>query len=251
MIQSRGNNNTHASSTYHIDKNKLEENSGFLRDKSASYNVGLDSTPRPCTVIGLANRKKSFKDKEDEVQRWDRGTARKKVNFDEQIGEMKTKLENEVKMESKADLLEVKLAETNLNEDKSLSVSSLSSVTGEIGFIDEGKELTDRSNMTSDDLSSTGDKPEDLQNDNKDTDKPVAVLIKDPSLADINVHSMIKKFDEPVKAASPKPRALPRTQIKKTPEVHQKPMVPPRNVTTKLRGRLDKSHSTPAYDLTG
>lgn len=179
------------------------------------------------------------------MERWDRGTARKKVNFDEQIGEMKTKLENEVKM---ADLLEVKVAETNLNEDKSLSVNSLSSVTGEIGFIDEGKELTDRSNMASDDLSSTGDKPE---NDNKETDKPVAVLIKDPSLADINVHSMIKKFDEPVKAASPKPRALPRTQIKKTPEVPQKPVVPPRNVTTKLRGRLDKSHSTPAYDLTG
>lgn len=248
MIQSRGNNNTHASSTYHIDKNKLDENSGFLRDKSASYNVGLDSTPRPCTVIGLANRKKSFKDKGDEVERWDRGTARKKVNFEEQIDEMKTKLEDEVKVEAKTDLLEVKLAETNLNEDKSLSVNSLSSVTGEIGFIDEGKELTDRSNMASDDLS---EKVDNVQNDNKEADKPVAVLIKDPSLAEINVHSMIKKFDEPVKAASPKPRALPRTQIKKTPEVPQKPVVPPRNVTTKLRGRLDKSHSTPAYDLTG
>lgn len=28
-----------------------------------------------------------------------------------------------------------------------------------------------------------------------------------------------------------------------------KPAVPPRSATTKLRGRLDKSHSTPAYDL--
>lgn len=184
------------------------------------------------------------------MERWDRGTARKKVNFDEQINEMKTKLENGVKVEAKVDLLEVKLAETNLNEDKSLSVNSLSSVNEEIGFIDEGKELTDRSNMASDDLSSTGDKVENAQNHNKETDK-TAVLLKDPSLAEINVHSMIKKFDEPVKAASPKPRALPRTQIKKTPEIPQKPVVPPRNVTTKLRGRLDKSHSTPAYDLTG
>lgn len=62
---------------------------------------------------------------------------------------------------------------------------------------------------------------------------------------------------------STKPVVLPRNQINETkvfkkppdvpakPDMSRKPAVPPRNFTTKItRGRLDKSHSTPAYDTT-
>lgn len=52
-----------------------------------------------------------------------------------------------------------------------------------------------------------------------------------------------------------KPKIFPRANCKKPdlperPDTHKKPAVPARNPNTKLRGRLDKSHSTPAYDLT-
>lgn len=52
-----------------------------------------------------------------------------------------------------------------------------------------------------------------------------------------------------------KPKIFPRANLKKQdlperPDSHKKPAVPARNPNTKLRGRLDKSHSTPAYDLT-
>lgn len=52
-----------------------------------------------------------------------------------------------------------------------------------------------------------------------------------------------------------KPKIFPRANLKKQdlperPDAHKKPAVPARNPNTKLRGRLDKSHSTPAYDLT-
>lgn len=52
-----------------------------------------------------------------------------------------------------------------------------------------------------------------------------------------------------------KPKIFPRANFKtqdlpERPDAHKKPAVPTRNPNTKLRGRLDKSHSTPAYDLT-
>lgn len=181
------------------------------------------------------------------------------MNFEEESEDnnMKTRAENGVKGDTKVDLLEVKLQETtNLNDEKSVSVNSLSSVTDEnISYIDEGKDLTDRSNMVSDLVKETSITDSFLKI-TKDNDKQTTSPVKDPILAEINVHSMIKKFDEPKNVSSPKPRVMPRTQTKKPPEVPQKPdvkkpVVPPRSATTKLRGRLDKSHSTPAYDLTG
>lgn len=82
-----------------------------------------------------------------------------------------------------------------------------------------------------------------------------SAIMKDPILSEINIHNIIRKFDEHKPETPAKPRVLPRTQIKKSPEVPPKPegkvkpAVPPRSATTKLRGKLDKSHSTPAYDL--
>lgn len=64
---------------------------------------------------------------------------------------MKTRVDNCAKMLSKVDRLDSKLQQTNLNEEKSVSVNSLSNVAADnISFIDEGKDLTDRSNMVSD-----------------------------------------------------------------------------------------------------
>ncbi|XP_049822493.1 uncharacterized protein LOC109594029 isoform X2 [Aethina tumida] len=220
------NSSTHASS-YHIDSvMNIEEQ--FLRDKSVSCNVGLDK--RPTTVIGLASRntsfKKSFKDK-----------TKKKVNFDEnnQIGDTSDIKKEENKENS------LNVPETNLDEEKSVSVNSLTSLNNEkISFIDEGRDLTDRSSMISDwkneiveeTIASINMKPVETINEN--------VGQSNPSIKDI-----IKRFDN-------QPKVLPRSQVKKPPEVPQKPKpaVPPRSATTKLRGKLDKSHSTPAYDLT-
>ncbi|KAJ8952101.1 hypothetical protein NQ314_007594 [Rhamnusium bicolor] len=157
---------------------------------------------------------------------------------------------------------------SNLNEEKSISVNSLASLNNEnITFIDEGRELTDRTSMTLDWQKEIVDeiidtikmKPIEEKTDAQNIEKVENInntIIKDPILAEINIHNIIKKFDEQNHEISSKPRVLPRAQTKKPPEVPQKPegkvkpLVPPRSATTKLRGRLDKSHSTPAYDLT-
>ncbi|KAH1014052.1 hypothetical protein HUJ04_002948 [Dendroctonus ponderosae] len=259
LLQSRPNDN-HASSSYHIDISKFGEDPAFLRDKSVSCNVGLDSSPRPTTVIGLAHshsRKKSFKEsfKSKDRDLTNKFSTRKKVNFEEENQEMKTRADNCAKMLNKVDLLDGKLQQTNLNEEKSVSVNSLSSVAADnISFIDEGKDLTDRSNMVSD-LVKESSITDGFLKSTKETTKSSLSSLKDPTLAEIDVHSMIKKFDESNKMSLPKPKVMPRTQLKKSFESPQKsetrkPLVPPRSLTTKLRGRLDKSHSTPAYDLT-
>ncbi|KAJ8946682.1 hypothetical protein NQ318_019997 [Aromia moschata] len=247
--------NTHCSS-YNINSTaQFEEDSKILRDKSFSCNVGLDLSPRPTTVIGLTHRnstshKKSFKEK----------SGKKRVNFEEKNDTVESKKEN---TEELAGILEP----SNLNEEKSVSINSLASLNNEnISFIDEGRELTDRTSMTLDwqkeiveelidaiKMKPIEEKPE--QNVEK-VDNVTSTVIKDPILASINIHSIIKKFDEQEQDTFSKPRILPRAQAKKPPEVPQKPegkvkpVVPPRSATTKLRGRLDKSHSTPAYDLT-
>lgn len=131
--------------------------------------------------------------------------------------------------------------ESNLNEEKSVSVTSLASLTNEnIAFIDEGRELTDRTSMVTEN--------EELKDFKTTQDK-----IKDVVLADVKIHDIIKKFDEQ-KQEIIKPKIYPRSQVKKPPDVPlkpngKKPIVPPRNLNNKMRGRLDKSHSTPAYDL--
>lgn len=214
---------THSSS-YNIDDTNFDPDSNFLRDKSASCNLGLELSPRPTTVIGIGqSRNKSFKnDFKDKP-------AKKRVIFQEK------KPEDE-KKENKT---------SNLNEEKSVSVNSLASLNNEnLAFIDEGRELTDRTSMVTED----------------DVKKEwvnflhVSERVKDVALAEVKIHDIIKKFDE--KEIVVKPKIHPRSQTKKPPDVPQKPeskkpVVPPRSATTKLRGRLDKSHSTPAYDLTG
>ncbi|KAJ8920841.1 hypothetical protein NQ315_015633 [Exocentrus adspersus] len=241
---------THASS-YNIDSTKFEEDSKFLRDKSASCNVGLDLSPRPTTVIGISHRsspahKKSFKEK---------SSTKKKVNFEE-------KTDTEIIAPPK----NIELEASNLNEEKSVSVNSLASLNNEnITYIDEGRELTDRSSMTLDwqkeiveeIIDTIKMRPiEEVPSASENVEIKTSGIIKDPILAEINVHNIIKKFDEQNHDKSARPKILPRAQVKKPPEVPQKPeaktkpAVPPRSATTKLRGRLDKSHSTPAYDLT-
>ncbi|XP_076269271.1 connector enhancer of ksr isoform X2 [Rhynchophorus ferrugineus] len=253
FLQSCANGNQ-SSSFINIDKAKVEEEARFLRDKSVSYNVGLDSSPRPTTVIGISHshRKKSVKGRDKAT---DQDIARK-VNFDDVSEEMKTRNDAAAKIDNKLDLLDIKVQETNLNEEKSVSINSLSSLHNEnISFIDEGRELTDRSSMVSDLVKESSLTDSFLKSQENDGTKGQNMPVKDPSLAEINVHNMIKKFDDKRSPSSPKPRVLPRGQGKKPPEVPQKPdnkkpLVPPRSATTKLRGRLDKSHSTPAYDLT-
>lgn len=198
----------------------------ILRDKSVSCSHGLELTQRPTTVIGLTpNRKASFK----------KSFNKKKVNFDE----------NKEILGEKSNGRDTKLNESN--KEKSVSVSSLSSLSmtnDAIDFIDEGEDLTDRSKMQLE-AKENKEKSEDVkENDGKGSENSV--------FADVNIHSIIKKFDG--SGDSSKPRIFPRLQINKPPEIPQKPetkkpTVPPRNVV-KIRGKLDKSHSTPAYDLT-
>lgn len=101
--------------------------------------------------------------------------------------------------------------------------------------------------------------PPDLLNNETD-DKTKSGAAKDDVFSEVHIKNIIRKFDgkvqEPRKPESAKPRVFPRTTVKKSqdvpqrPDTHKKPAVPARSATTKLRGRLDKSHSTPAYDLT-
>ncbi|XP_050502012.1 uncharacterized protein LOC114337798 isoform X1 [Diabrotica virgifera virgifera] len=307
FIKSRTN-NSH-SSTYNIDSSKFEEDSKFLRDKSASCNVGLDLTPRPTTVIGLAHTNSSAHRKNPAK------SHKKKVNFQEEkkVDDKKEKKQEEELDKKQKD--EKLLGPSNLDTEKSISVASLASLNNEnISYIDEvldikkvkpfkfyvsGRELTDRTSMTLDywkkeivdeiidtikNKTIVEEKPrivpiqeemtkEELfvilekdentriessdikSNNDKNENKSTSAVIKDPILSEINIHSIIKKFDEQKLNTPKKPLIVPRTQIKKSPEVPPKPegkvkpAVPPRSATTKLRGKLDKSHSTPAYDL--
>lgn len=198
----------------------------ILRDKSVSCSHGLELTQRPTTVIGLTpNRKASLK----------KSFNKKKVNFDE----------NKEIFGEKNNGQEAKLNEAN--KEKSVSVSSLSSLSmtnDAIDFIDEGEDLTDRSKMQLETKENKEKLEEVKESDGKSGENSV--------FAEVNIHSIIKKFDGSVDGS--KPRIFPRLQINKPPEIPQKPetkkpSVPPRNVV-KVRGKLDKSHSTPAYDLT-
>lgn len=141
-----------------------------------------------------------------------------------------------------------------ISEERSLSVNSLSGVTDSIAFIDEGRDITDRTSMAAEVINESVNIPPSGISSGSIT------AIKDAALADVHIQNIIKKFDEqrlelPKPDLIPKPKILPRTNIKISPEVpqrpdtHKKPAVPARSANTKLRGRLDKSHSTPAYDL--
>ncbi|RZC38913.1 uncharacterized protein BDFB_001973 [Asbolus verrucosus] len=220
---------THSSS-YNIDNANFDSDSNFLRDKSASCNLGPDLSPRPTTVIGISQSRKTPSFKSDFK---DKPLSKKRVNFQERRHEDSGRTDDG------------QLGVSNLNDEKSVSVNSLASLTNEsIRFIDEGRELTDRTSMVTE--------SEDIKENHENTHEKV----KDAVLAEVKIHDIIRKFDEH-KDVVVKPKIYPRSQIKKPPDVPQKPdcnkkpVVPPRSITTKVRGRLDKSHSTPAYDLTG
>ncbi|XP_023021826.2 connector enhancer of ksr [Leptinotarsa decemlineata] len=261
--------NTAHASSYEIDGSKFEEDSKFLRDKSASCNVALDLSPRPTTVLGITHsnssaQRKNAKDK----------NIKKKVNFQEECDIVKGK-------NDKDEEIVIKNEPSNLDEEKSVSIISLTSLNNEnITYIDEGRELTDRTSMAQDwkkeiveEIIDTikmktilEEKPSKLEEKSSPVVKEVAlpvkvdktnsIVMKDPILSEINIHNIIRKFDEQKQEVTVKPRVLPRVTVKKPPEVptkpegRVKPVVPPRSATTKLRGKLDKSHSTPAYDLT-
>ncbi|KAK9870665.1 hypothetical protein WA026_008227 [Henosepilachna vigintioctopunctata] len=255
------------SSSNHINNSNFEEDSKCLRDKSASCSVGLELSPRPTTVIGLSSKKPSFKKS--------KSSNKKRVNFEDKKTDF-------------CSVKSLKQQESNLKEEKSLSLNSLTDVSDtNIAFIDEGRELTDRSSMTSgwqreivDELIETiKSKPnnsiappppppptveEDILVKDEMKENCNVHPVKDAILSEVkvNVHDIIKKLDKQSQnskpVCQPKPKVLPRTQVKKLTESltksDKKPQVPPRNIstvitTTKLRGKLDKSHSTPAYDL--
>lgn len=261
------------SGTAHSSSNAIEsstaqfnEDSKFLRDKSASCNVALDISPRPTTVIGIS-RGSSKKERK----------SKRKVKFEQEKKAEATALKNIKELLSvpnKESLVPIRSEETtrtasitatsvdylleptNLNEEKSVSITSLASLQHEeISFIDEGRELTDRSSMTPD---LQKNKLEEVTDSNKVTAEHETSPIskKDVIITEVSVHDIIKKFDEQKNQTMPK--VSPRNVLKKPPEPPNKPdgrphkfkpAVPPRSATTKLRGRLDKSHSTPAYDL--
>lgn len=153
-----------------------------------------------------------------------------------------------------------------LDEERSLSVNSLSSLTENIGYIDEGRDITDRTSMATEivtdiiDALTCRDKEIDEDCDHSTSTNNMNVA-EDAVFADVHIQNIIKKFDEQrshesSKPISFKPKVYPRSvgkpslEVPQRPDTHKKPAVPARSLNTKLRGRLDKSHSTPAYDLT-
>lgn len=204
---------THASS-YNLPTDKFEEDPMYLRDKSVSCSHGLELGERPTTVIGLThNRKNSFKTDFPEK-------IKKNVNFDD------TKI------------IINDISELKVDDRKSISTTSLSSLKDEtIDFIDEAEDLQDRSKMTLDvDLIDTNKCVKEIVSCKTKLNKSP---LKDTVLEDVHIDNIIKKFE-----VVDKPKKL----SKKVPVVPQKPIVFPR--PPKSRGKLDKSHSTPAYDLT-
>lgn len=146
--------------------------------------------------------KKSFKD----------NTNKKKVNFQEEV-----KVKDTIKTSEL----------TNLNEEKSISVNSLQSLNNvSISYIDEGRELTDRTSMIStwqkeiitEIIDAINTKPP----QNTLVEKPTNVLQRDPILAEINVHSIIKKFDVQAQENTQKSNENSKVLLKKSPPVPQK-----------------------------
>lgn len=150
-----------------------------------------------------------------------------------------------------------------LDDIKSLSINNLSGLTENIGYIDEGRELTDRTSMATEIVTniintmSCGEK--DVENSSNSVTSNTTV--KDAVFADVHIQNIIKKFDEQdlqnyTNPVGIKPKVYPRSVMKKInkvpqrPDLHKKPIIPARPLNEKQRGRLDKSHSTPAYDLT-
>lgn len=241
--------NTHLS-TCHLQHN-IEDDQMILRESVSCHR--LDYTQRPTTVIGdlpqKERRNPSFKNSFKKELK-DKNSVKKRVNFDDTIQKPETP---KPERENQSNQL---LEPSNLksSEEKSVSISSLSSLSAAnetIDFIDEAEELTDRSKMKSE-VKEVQDAKVDVKNESDSSN--TSANCKDAALADVHIQNIIKLFDgsgsseneKPMPLA--KPKVFPRTH-KSPPEVplktDKKPVVPPRV----LRGKLDKSHSTPAYDL--
>lgn len=203
--------------------------------------------------------KKDFKD--------EKPLTRKRVNFEDNNDAVKndtSKVNSNNNNEENTDKEDKNLRlDVELGDGKSLSVTSLASLTENIGYIDEGRDITDRTSMATDIVNeiiqTIGTGPDEMLDNNNHSPDSKGV-VKDAVFADVHIQNIIKKFDEQKqespKSVPAKPKAFPRSVVNKPPgapqrpDVHKKPVVPVRNPNTKLRGRLDKSYSTPAYDLT-
>ncbi|KRT84398.1 PDZ domain-containing protein [Oryctes borbonicus] len=181
------------SSSYHIQNNKFEDESSLLRDKSVSCSHGLELTPRPTTVIGISqnraiNRQNSIK---NGVQ--DKGNS-KKVMFEENNIVLKNYYNSNLIKDVKNTLCDG----LKLNEEKSVSVNSLNSLSGTketIDFIDEAEDLTDRSNMLTKD-NNEGQDQDDTNKSPKLEDAKEKLFCSE--FKDVHVHNIIKKFDEKI-----------------------------------------------------
>lgn len=109
--------------------------------------------------------------------------TKKKVNFEDNRTEDKetTNKKGEATLSLDAEL----------NDGKSLSVNSLASLTENIGFIDEGRDITDRTSMATEIVSEMSENIPKVENDNT-----VQSGMKDDVFADVHIQNIIKKFDE-------------------------------------------------------
>ncbi|KAK4879133.1 hypothetical protein RN001_007279 [Aquatica leii] len=249
------------SSSYTIQTNKYEDESALLRDKSVSCGDGFELSPRPTTVIGLASNKNSL-NPDFRKQFNGKPFKKKKVNFDDTSFGIKIDRYNDVKP-----IAEDIIFNSKMNEERSVSINSLSSLNETLDFIDEGEDITDRSNMRAEWQKQIVEEIIDTINFDVKTPsvppkecKGEDLKQNDSSLADVHVHNIIKKFDDQSSTLNSwdpktaKPKVFPKNVIDKPPELPQKPdlsrkpVVPPKNIKNKPRGHLNKSHSTPAYD---
>ncbi|XP_018336617.1 uncharacterized protein LOC108745062 isoform X2 [Agrilus planipennis] len=243
-------------SSYNIDSNKLDEETAFLRDKSASCSYGLELGARPSTVLGISQNK-DLKGNLNNFRKClqEKPFSSKRVNFED----------NMKIIYDETDTKRNQLGHASLGTmPNSVSVTSLSSLSESLDFIDESDDITDRSKMKNEwqkeiveeIIDSIGERQKTMDKIYQEVSKPK----QDDSLAEVHVHSIIKKFDQKFLPSEPpqppaKPKIMPRSLLEKPPDVQKKdwvkkPAVPPRNISNKVRGTLNKSHSTPAYDLT-
>lgn len=109
--------------------------------------------------------------------------TKKKVNFEDNKTEVKESINK--KGETILSL------DAELNDGKSLSVNSLASLTENIGFIDEGRDITDRTSMATEIVNEMCENIPKIENDNT-----APSGMKDDVFADVHIQNIIKKFDE-------------------------------------------------------
>lgn len=221
-----------------------------MRDKSVSCGDGFELTPRPTTVIGLSQNKNA-PDFRKHLN--DKSFKKKKVNFEETNSTYVIPYSNKIHISAANDVAKentkLNTTQTNLHEENSVSVSSLSSLNESIDFIDEGEDITDRSNMKAEWQKQIVEEIIDTINYDSqliNVDDTVSnVIKKDAALADVHVLNIIKKFDEKgEQPKSTKPKVFPKNLIEKPPELPQKPdlskkpAIPPKVVRNNIRGEF-------------